>query len=78
VAWVSWKHTEENIHTGNNVNVAVAAYVTTKSRLKLYEYLLVLCKSVLYCDTDSEIYVQSVGESPKVKTGDCGDHQMFS
>jgi hypothetical protein len=41
VAWVSWKYTEENITTGMNVNVAVAAYVTTGARLKLYEYLRV-------------------------------------
>ena len=39
VVWVSWKHSEDNIAAGNNVNVAVAAYVTTQARLKLYEYL---------------------------------------
>jgi len=39
VAWVSWKYSEDNIAAGKNVNVAVAAYVTTQARLKLYEYL---------------------------------------
>jgi hypothetical protein len=30
---------------------------------------------VLYCDTDSVVYVQNVGEPPKVKTGDhLGDY----
>jgi hypothetical protein len=29
-----------------------------------------LGRSVLYCDTDSDIYVQKVGEPPKVVTGD--------
>jgi len=39
VAWVSWKYSEDNIAVGQNGNVAVAAYVTTQARLKLYEYL---------------------------------------
>jgi hypothetical protein len=49
------------------VNVAVAAYITTQARLKLYDYLRELCESVLYCDTDSRIFVQKVNEIPKVK-----------
>ena len=48
VACVSWKYSEENVTTGKNVNVAVAAYVTTQARLKLYEYLRELGESVLY------------------------------
>jgi hypothetical protein len=28
--WVSWKYSEENVTTGRNVNVAVAAYVSTQ------------------------------------------------
>ena len=55
---------------GKNVNVAVAAYVTTQANLKLYEYLRELGESVLYCDTDSVIYIQNVDEPPKVHTGD--------
>jgi len=35
VAWVSWKYSEDNIAIGKNVNVAVAAYVTTQAGLKL-------------------------------------------
>ena len=54
---------------GRNVNVAVAAYVTTQARLKLYEYLNKLGKSVLYCDTDSFIYIQNVDEPPKFEKG---------
>jgi len=33
VAWVSWKYSEDNNAVGKNVNVAVAAYVTTQARL---------------------------------------------
>jgi hypothetical protein len=64
--WVSWKHSDENLPTGKNVNVAVAAYVTTQARLKLYEYLSEYGESVLYCDTDSVIYVHKVDMTQKV------------
>jgi len=50
---------------GENVNVTVAAYVNTQGRLKLYGYLRKLGKSVVYCDTDSVIYVQKVDEPQK-------------
>jgi hypothetical protein len=68
--WVSWKYSENNIAAGNNVNVCIAAYVTTQARLELYEYLSVLGESVLYCDTDSVIFVQKNNDSPWVKIGD--------
>jgi len=69
VVWVSWKHSEDNIAAGKNVNVAVAAYVTTQARPKLYEYMSELGECVLYCDTDSVISIQNVDEPPKVRTG---------
>ena len=55
--------------TGKNINVAVAAYVTTQARLKLYKLLSKLGNSVLYCDTDSVIYIQNVDEPPNVEIG---------
>jgi len=51
--------------------MAVAAYVTSQARLKLYEYLSKLGQFVLYCGTNSVVYVQKVDEPPKVTTGDC-------
>jgi len=47
--------------------VAVAGYVTNQARLELYKYLTEFGESVLYCDTDSVIYIQKVDETPKVK-----------
>ena len=35
VLWVSWKHSEDNIAAGKNVNVAVADYLTTQARPKV-------------------------------------------
>jgi hypothetical protein len=63
-AWVSWKYSEDNVAVGKKVRVAVTAYVTTQARLKLYGYLSKLGWSVLYCDTDSVIYIQKVAEAP--------------
>ena len=51
-----------------NANVVIAAYVTTQARLKLYEYLEILQKDVLYFDTDSVIYLKRP-ETPIVPTG---------
>ena len=64
VAWVPWKYSEENVAAGKNVNVAVAAYVMTQARLKMYEYLSDLGESVMYCDTDSVAFLQK-GNEPK-------------
>ena len=50
--------------------MAVAAYITTQTQLKLYEYLSKLGESVLYCDTDSVVYFQKDNDPTKVKTGD--------
>ena len=54
--------------------MAVAAYVTTQARLKLYEYLRDLGEYVPYCDTDSVIFIQNIDEPPKVRTGDYLGH----
>jgi hypothetical protein len=69
MAWESWKYSEDNFAARKNVKVAVAAYITTQARIKLYEYLRELVESVLYCITDSVIYIQKVDEDSNVKTG---------
>ena len=45
-----------------NTNVIIASYVTTHVRLELYSYLEQLKDRALYCDTDSVIYSDIVGE----------------
>ena len=50
--------------------MAVAAYVTTKARLKLYEYLSEMGASVLYGCNDPVVFLQKDNNPPKVKTGD--------
>jgi hypothetical protein len=70
VVWVFWKYSDENLPTGKNVKVAVAGYVTTQSRFKVYVYMTEFDEYVLYCDTDLLIYIQKVGETQKANTGD--------
>jgi len=54
---------------GKHVNVAVAAYVTTQARLKLYECLSELGQSAFYCDADSVIFIQKDNDIQKSKQG---------
>ena len=70
VAWVSQKYSEDNVAAYKNINLAVAAYVTPQSRLKVYKYLSELGQSVLYWDTDSVVFLEKYNEPQKVKTGD--------
>jgi len=61
VIYVSWRLREEAVTSSPLTNVVIAAYTTALARLKLYSYLELLDKRVLYYDTDSCIYV-STGE----------------
>jgi len=57
VIYVSWR--EEAVTSSPLTNVVIAAYTTALARLKLYSYLELLDKRVLYCDTDSCIYIST-------------------
>lgn len=59
VIYVSWRLREESVEASPITNVVIAAYTTAQARLKLYEYLELLDRRVLYYDTDSCIYVSS-------------------
>ena len=53
---------EQHHEMGNDVNVVIASFVTCQARLKLYSELKKLGERVLYCDTDSIIFIQREGE----------------
>lgn len=57
VIYVNYTATGNAIRPTQTSNVVIAAYTTAQARLKLYEYLEGLGRRVLYCDTDSCIYV---------------------
>ena len=47
------------MHIGSNqTNVVIAAFVTAQARLKLYSELRKIGKDLVYCDTDSVVYIK--------------------
>lgn len=62
VVWASWRYTAEeqvpSLHYTNEVGACIAC----GGRMHLYAYLDKLGERVLYCDTDSVIFVQKDGE----------------
>jgi hypothetical protein len=58
----------DEFHTGGmKTNVAVAAFVTSNARIKLYNEIYKLGDRLLYCDTDSMIFVSKPGDyMPKI------------
>ncbi|XP_071118411.1 uncharacterized protein [Haliotis cracherodii] len=54
---VTYTHKEEFQTPHFHFNVAIAAWVTTQARLKLYKTLALVGCRVLYFDTDSVIYI---------------------
>ena len=67
---MDWTYLDDFVEVSRRTNVVVAAYTTAQSRLKLYEYFKNLNTRVLYCDTDSVIFISKPGEwEPQ-----CGDY----
>ena len=62
VALVQWKHKDTRLERARDVNVIVGAVTTAHARLMLYDLLDKLQERVLYCDTDSIIFVSKEGE----------------
>lgn len=56
---VNWNYTSDEFPTANFTSIAIAAHVTAQARLHLYKYLEKLQDRVLYCDTDSVIFLDS-------------------
>ena len=59
---VFYSHNKDQFEGGIKTNVAVAAFVTAQGRLHLYNEMEKLDKRVLYCDTDSIIFISRPGE----------------
>ena len=57
VIYVSWRLREEMVAPSPQINLVIAAWTISQSRLILYEYLEKLGSRVLYCDINSCIYV---------------------
>ena len=68
VAYVTWEYLEESAVDTNFINPVLSAHVTAEARLVLYSYLEKLKDRILYCDTDSIIYIENPGDEP-IETG---------
>ncbi len=66
---ISYNQKKEFVDFANNTNVAIAAFTTSYARLRLYEALSVLQHDVLYCDTDSVIFVRKKNAPCPLITG---------
>jgi len=60
---------EEHVPSLRLTNVVIDAYVTAGARIHQYRYLDQLQDKVIYCDTDSVIFIQPRGENLLIETG---------
>lgn len=60
--YVSYDYQDNSVIPTPTSNCVIAAYTTAHARLHLYKYLQKLDKRVLYCDTDSIIFISREGE----------------
>jgi len=74
---LSWKvSAEEYVTNLIHNNEVICAYVTAGARIHLYSFNDRLQENAIYCDTDSLIFIHSIGESWPIATGDkLGDMQ---
>ena len=71
VVYISWRSgSEEDVNKLRHTNEAIGAYVTARARIHLYCYLDHLGKNAMYCDMDSVLYIQPMGEPPLMETED--------
>jgi len=59
---VTFSQRDEFCFGGLNTNVVIAAFTTAQARLKLYDEISKLGDRILYCDTDSLIFLEKPGE----------------
>jgi len=71
VVWLSWRHgAEEDVPSLRHTNEVIDAYVTAGARIHLYRFLDRLQEKVIFCDTDSVIYIKPKDERSLIETGD--------
>ncbi|XP_055714985.1 uncharacterized protein LOC129809195 isoform X2 [Phlebotomus papatasi] len=67
--FVTWSHLTDCLPESKHVNLGVGICTTTNARIALYKALSRVGKNVLYCDTDSIIYLVPKGEENPLKVG---------
>jgi G:T-mismatch repair DNA endonuclease (very short patch repair protein) len=66
---VSYRDKDDCVKETKNTNAYIAIFTTAQARLKLYDLISGLDWRVLYCDTDSAIYIDDGNANVK-----CGDN----
>jgi len=62
---VSWTFTaEERVPSLRHTNEVIGAYVTAGARIYLYRHLDTLQENVIYCDTNTFIFIQPMRRNP--------------
>lgn len=61
VAEMTYKYKSEYIKENFDLSTYVAAYTTSWARIRLYEFMSLVSDRVIYCDTDSIIYISRPG-----------------
>ena len=67
--FISYIDNREEKSSRNKTNIAVCSMITSNARLRLYEVLEKLDNRVIYCDTDSVVYIHD----EKLDNPLCGD-----
>lgn len=68
VVYIQWRYVEEmNVDT-TFINPILCAHVTAEASLYLHSFLEKLGEKVLYCDTDSIIFIEHPNDQ-KIETG---------
>lgn len=61
--WINWRQNQEDLDVLVHGNIPIGAYTTSYARIKLYDVIKKVSKKVLYCDTDSVIFIEKKGEN---------------
>jgi len=56
--YANWQYREEAVTAAPHTSVVIAAYTTAQARIELYSHMEKLGTRLLYCDTDSCIFVK--------------------
>jgi hypothetical protein len=83
-AQMTFKYKEEFVDKSYDTNLYVAAFTTANARLRLYEQMRRVDHNILYCDTDSIVYVDdgsvhvNIGDSLGEWTDELGQNDYIT
>ena len=61
-AVVDYRTKDEDLKTGRYTNIPIASYTTAYARIELYKVMEQLGERLLYCDTDSVVFITEEGQ----------------